>query len=801
MVFDLVLGVVAMGLVTTTIILVYQSWSLSISQARLQTSADYVGVRTAPRVTETPGINAWVASVLQVNSNPDRVENLEFSQVLSQANQEEMPRFLESLVRQLHAENEFFEDPQTETQIHSTNRTLQFRNTSVFQRGENWVVATLQSSPVTRPKAPQNCASWLLDLGRPLLSKTDLVEAPATVSPARVARFYLLDEFGNFYSFPFARDQTSNHALVRSESLELEKNRTSPSFASDEFFFRFNFADPIQQQAWYSGVYLDQGGLGLVGTVAVPRVVNQIRCIVAADVSFDLDWNSLAKESIDLTASEIVEVTIDEQNRWLPWGRFLQAMKGTESELYQSVQTLAHRDERKQANVERKTVYHETMDNGSDVVAIQIDRSRWLLFLVSRGSLPLPWMTILLTGFTLAFLFVRIESGRRGALQLRKAAADQLQEKQSLLNTMQVPLMVVDPNSDEMIFCNRAAQSIGMQEGLNFGRDIVMDSPTAKARYQKMQTLSDESRRAYGVPIRVKEPNGEESERFAIIRSVAVSAPIESLKANERHRLGVLFILNEEFDVSYLLDRHAQWVKGHERKLLSGLLNHGLESLTRLLAERVSASQPAGDPHGEFLTWLAQYMSQRVSVVSWVLENWGQAPRSLDQKIISRSLVEETVRRFDQTFSLVRQDRALRQQLHWSNGVLSSPGHSESVLDLDIDWPDRVVFQIPKEGLFGFFLSEALINAIKHGKPDSRVGLSINADPVRAEIHFQVTNQVDSSVESPQDADKPYGGLAILAEIAARSGWNYAGLDFENGTCTCSWKIDSIKISAASQTD
>src|SRR4029453_1137308 len=57
-------------------------------------------------------------------------------------------------------------------------------------------------------------------------------------------------------------------------------------------------------------------------------------------------------------------------------------------------------------------------------------------------------------------------------------------------------------------------------------------------------------RRAYGLPLRVRGDDGGEEERYAIVRSVAVTAPIEALEADERHRLGILFLLEPEADLA-----------------------------------------------------------------------------------------------------------------------------------------------------------------------------------------------------------------------------------------------------------
>ena len=64
------------------------------------------------------------------------------------------------------------------------------------------------------------------------------------------------------------------------------------------------------------------------------------------------------------------------------------------------------------------------------------------------------------------------------------------------------------------------------------------------------------------------------------------------------------------------------------------------------------------------------------------------------------------------------------------------------VLTVDIDWPESHWFPCPVRGGFGFFLSEVLINAIRHGRPGSVPTVRIALDRVRRELVFEVENEV-----------------------------------------------------------
>ena len=93
------------------------------------------------------------------------------------------------------------------------------------------------------------------------------------------------------------------------------------------------------------------------------------------------------------------------------------------------------------------------------------------------------------------------EYRKRAKKKMAQAKAEgALAEKQNLLNTMQVPLIVVDPNTDEVVFCNQAAGNLGVTTGSRVA-DMVAPDPRARAHYERMQVAKLEPRRAYGLPI------------------------------------------------------------------------------------------------------------------------------------------------------------------------------------------------------------------------------------------------------------------------------------------------------------
>src|SRR5678815_2988567 len=150
--------------------------------------------------------------------------------------------------------------------------------------------------------------------------------------------------------------------------------------------------------------------------------------------------------------------------------------------------------------------------------------------LFPKTSPAFPLAPVALLAGVLALLFTGFELNRRRADAERRTAERAFAEKQNLLDTMQVPLVVVDPNTDAIVSSNRAAGAIGGRAGSRFA-DLVSSDPRARAHYERMQIATAEPRRAYGVPVAIRD-DGKIVERYAVVRSVAVTAPIEALAAD-----------------------------------------------------------------------------------------------------------------------------------------------------------------------------------------------------------------------------------------------------------------------------
>jgi hypothetical protein len=442
-------------------------------------------------------------------------------------------------------------------------------------------------------------------------------------------------------------------------------------------------------------------------------------------------------------------------------------------------------------------VRHAVVDGAGAVAAFQVSGATWLLMLFPQTAPAFPVAAVVALAGLLALLLGGFEMNRRRAEGERQRSQLALAEKQNLLNTMQVPLVVVDPNTDAIVSSNRAAETIGIHAGSRFA-ELVWPEARAKEHYQKMQAAGPQPRRAYGVPVAVKDERGEVHQRYAIVRSVAVTAPIEALAADERHRLGVLFVLEPEADLALLAEDLEREAHRDERRRLAGLLSHGVATLARVLEHTLSRPDP--DPETRELThWLAEYLERRLTVASWLLDHWDASPPLERDSVVDAAQCRVTLERFEAIFGRVREDRDLRARLHWDNGTLAARSPDGRVLDTFVDWPESFVIVCPVRGGFGLFLSEVLANAVRHGTPGTVPVVTVRGDRVRKEIAFRVENAAAPTALDPRG--EAYGGLAILKRLGALFEWRDLLLAPAGGTFVAEWRAAATERGAAGQAD
>lgn len=824
-------------LMAWTVSAVSDAWRGTRAHSRAEAVFDLVEVVTPTRPTDIPGALAWLDLEIEryerrrlgsadpdplrasVAAEPGRVPGV-FQPVLGALERpvgEVRPAPDERLVR--------IDEAEIRGGLPALPGGMQFRSQHFLtlradDDEEHWLVLTRRRVLDAGHGPAASASDHFLLWAAPYLAAVERELAPLQPSLGalvQVVRIYAVAEDGTFLSLPWIADPGARRRTVWEEGREFRKRPRLPNFVSNEFFFRFDF-EPLEepgtarglgpalprrlapQQSYYSGLYLDIGGHGLVTTLTIPvEHETGLRAVAAVDLSFDIDWKDVARRIEPPLVAQLV--TLDEvpsPEGWQPWATILSAVDGRVAPELARVLALLADSERRSGSYVSPAQHHLDHAEPGTVGIFQVARHDWLVVLFPALPSRFPWLAVApLVALGLLLLF-GFETNRRRAEAAQLKAERELAERQNLLDTMRVPLLVVDPNTDRVVYGNEAALGLGFAPGTVAG-DLVDDRDgREREHYERMQRASVSARRAYGIPLKVRGPGGETERRWAVVRSVAVAAPIESLRADERHRLGMFFLIEPEADLALYAAELEGGVRTDERLNLAELLSHGVNTPAQVLHSRLDAG--GGDP---FTLWLGDYLCRRVAVAAWLLDHWHASPPLPGAVSVGPDEVRATLDRFQEIFTLARRDAELRARLHWANGVLSAAGAETGLapIAVHVDWPERYLFICPVKGGMGFFLEEVLVNAVRHGRPGSRPVVSTVLDPARREIVFEVTNEVAATSRRGAGDLKPYGGRRLLRRMADLFGWR--DLDFEESDAAfrVSWSVPASERAAPGDSD
>ena len=778
-------AVLFLALVGLSIYYFQMEWQASIENSKAHELYEIVHNVIPNRPTDTPGAVAWLHMELEKYlSNTEGMP--EFAQLQEHR---EVPRELQPWA-DFMANYNFGATPEpfpvTASGLDDVSDlpTLQFRSVSLVNKDDEQFVMTRRSKlgdDLNNLDVPSNL---FLHRSLPFLSSIHnqlrSLEKPDSSHGYHIVRYYTLCEDGMLTLLPLPTGGLNQGEAIRREGRAMFEMAKLPSFVANVFFFSFDFE---KADHFYSAIYPDLGGQGLVASLIAPMKTGEgdkdLNGIVGMDIAFDLQWDQFAASIEEPLIVERVSLkTHASDSGWRPW-EALDRAKPKNEHIKVAIRDLAENEKNERYFHNPSPIYHGVPKNGDPLVAFRVSPDDWLVILFPSIESQFPLKTLILASLVFLSLLIFAEHNRRSAVAAGRKAIAEFEEKQNLLETMQVPLMVVDPNTEIVVYGNRPALELGIQVGRSV-KELVADDPQIRRHYEQMQVVEREERRAYGLPLKV----GDQT-RHAVVRSVAVTAPIETIHADERHRLGILFLLDEERDLGIYTRQLTQKVMDEERFRLAGLLDHGVNSLASILARRLRQ----GD-HGDFVTWLSGYIQRRISLSAWVLNHWETMGPLPPDCIIEVGHAKATLERLDQIFCMVRQDTNLRAQLHWNNGILSD-GACETgrgILDLRFSWPPEYSFFCPVRGGFGFFLGEVLVNAVRHGRPGGRVSTRIRLDPIRKELIFEVSNPAGNSEPAGQ-REKQYGGRAILEQLARLFDWQDLSFLFRDGHFTASWRV------------
>lgn len=782
----------------------FREWQGRLGQERSETLFQLVQDKTPPRPTETPGVSAWLHLALKrygrTISDPGKARL--YNEIVDWQDRRSVPPSF-AVIRDLLASPAAPPPPEPSaaprlvplSDGEEPGSVLQFRAQRFAELAGRWLVVTRRKALDQGGATGEASDRFLARIGPhllrlagrlgPMLAARPLPAAPGP-HPPRIVRFYGLSEDGTLVSFPLAElngDPEARRRAALAEGREFRKLPQLPNFVSNEFFFQFDFTSPARQ-VYYSGLYLDLGGQGVVATITVPFVdpASGLAGVLGTDIAFDVDWPAFARQLEKPMVAEVVRLGPLPEDHWRPWSDIEAALpRNARPPLARAVAALASRERREGLFVAPWYVQEGVVEGQGAVAALQAAADTWLVVLFPRTPANFPALPLTMLGLMAVLLIGGFELYRRRAEQAQDKAERELAEKQNLLSTMQVPLLVVDPNSDAVVFGNEAARRLGIDAGVRIA-DLVPDDERARRHYEHMQVAGPDARRAYGLPLRVTGESGEPETRYAVIRSVAVTAPIEALQADERHRLGVLFLLEPETDLALLTESLVSEAQGEERRKLAGLLSHGVDTLVRVLAHLLSRG---AEEHREAVEWLAGYVDRRVRVTAWVFDHWDAEPPLLPACAIEAGQARETLSALQRVFELAAADPDLRSSLHWDNGALSNS--TGEALAVHLDWPSEVWFPLPVRGGFGLFLEEVLVNAVRHGRPGTTPRLAVSHDPGRAELLFEVENEVAEEGRPLQG--EAYGGRRILERLARLFGWEGLAFERTDGIFRASWRV------------
>jgi hypothetical protein len=760
-------GVVLFVLLTIfTARTVWRAWDERAGQARTAAVFDLVQQRTPSRPVEAPGAIAWLREQLTAyRSHLEPRDAAAFDRLAHETDR--LPPELDRVAAVMRTAivSAGPQDPP---------RYVPFAETGPSRRAVSLWSSNGRTFVVTRRHGLENDVSsneFVTRVLHPIASARERLDE-ALRGVARPVRLYALGEDGTLASLPWPSAAENAEDAARSEARQLSARPTLPSFAPEEFFFRF--AEDERDSVRYSGFYVDLGGRGLVSTLTLPMADTSQAGVLALDLSHPIDWDHFASTIPAPLAASIVHTRSDASARWTTLRAAVSdAAPGSLRAALDDVVKLPD-----STADDMSPITHAVVPGRGAIAAFHVSDGAWLLTFFPSVEPSFPGGAVALLGVVLAVLLTGFEVNRRRAEREADRAARALGEKQNLLNTMQVPLLVVDPNTDEIVSANQVAESIGIRRGARFA-DRISPQPRARAHYERNQVATGEARRAYGVPIRVETKSGDTSDQFAIVRSVAVTAPIEALDADERHRLAILFLVDPRSDLRLLIDDVESAAHIDERRRLAGLLSHGLDSLADVLRRSLAGAAPTVD----LPSWLAEYLQRRIHVTAWLLDHWDQ-PLPPHDSVVDAAQARETLSSLERILDQARRDADLRARLGWANGPLSGEREGPSFTTV-VDWPDEFEITLPVRGGLGFFLTEVLSNAMRHGAPGSPPRVGIECDRVKKELAFRVENVPRDNRLPP---DSKYGGLALLAGMTRLFGWRDFAAGLDNEQFVVSWR-------------
>ncbi len=287
---------------------VWRVWDERAGQARTAAVFELVQQRTPSRPVEAPGAIAWLREQLTAYRSHLEPRDAEAFDRLAHET-DRLPPELERVA-------DVMRTAMLSTGPRDLPNHVAFGETGSSRRAVSLWSASGRTFVVTRRHGLENDVSsneFVARVLHPIASVRERLDE-ALRGVARPVRLYALGEDGTLVSLPWPSSAENAADAARSEARQLSTRPTLPSFAPEEFFFRF--AEDERDSVRYSGFYVDLGGRGLVSTLTLPMADANQAGVLALDLSHPIDWDHFASTIPAPLAASIVHTRSDASARW-----------------------------------------------------------------------------------------------------------------------------------------------------------------------------------------------------------------------------------------------------------------------------------------------------------------------------------------------------------------------------------------------------------------------------------------------------------------------------------------------------
>src|SRR5215204_1177501 len=372
---------------------IWRAWDQRAGQARSAAVFALVQQRMPSRPIEAPGAIAWLREQLSVyRSHLAPSDGLMFERL-----SDETDRIPPELNAASNAMRAVLTAPSSNAVLPAQTSVPQ---AAASRRSLSLVTAQNRTFVITRRRGLDNnldSNSFIARLLAPLAAaQARLDEALRGV--ARPVRLYVLAEDGTLVSLPWPFAGETTGGAARAEALQLSSQPALPSFAPEEFFFRFPQGQPDAIR--YSGFYVDLGGRGVVSTLTIPVEGGPLAGVLALDLAHAVDWDRFAATIAPPLAGTIVHVNTEEPATWSILQDGLSS--ASPAPLRDALHAIVIREGSSSPGV--SPITHAVVQDVGAVAAFHVAERAWLLAYFPSVAPSFPAGAVGLLGVVLALL-------------------------------------------------------------------------------------------------------------------------------------------------------------------------------------------------------------------------------------------------------------------------------------------------------------------------------------------------------------------------------------------------------------